>query len=192
MLLVNLMVLGSMNNCFSLTYHEGADLTGQNLGVLDAGSNSVSGSVFLNSTSDPRVGDGDAFYFIVPNNEKVTSIYFDWSTIFTTVPSFHPSPDFSTLSWTINRDSIGGQCLYFQPYPAGTNHFLWTPSTEVGPGTYYIGQGFAYSGDGYNYSTTYEITINRSGGAPIPEPTTMLLMGTGLVGLIGVCRKTKA
>jgi hypothetical protein len=36
------------------------------------------------------------------------------------------------------------------------------------------------------------ITNNGGGNAPVPEPATMLLMGTGLAGLIGARRKKRA
>jgi hypothetical protein len=35
------------------------------------------------------------------------------------------------------------------------------------------------------------LTYNGGGGAPVPEPCTMLLLGLGLIGVAGVRRKFK-
>lgn len=56
-----------------------------------------------------------------------------------------------------------------------------------------LGMSFAglfYTVDGYDISDSLNITVN-SGSAPVPEPATMILFGTGLAGFFGSQLKRK-
>jgi hypothetical protein len=52
--------------------------------------------------------------------------------------------------------------------------------------------GNSYSFEMFNGAiSTYRLDVSGDDIAPVPEPTTMLLFGTGLIGLAGVARRRK-
>ena len=50
-------------------------------------------------------------------------------------------------------------------------------------------QGLYYMGADEDISGSIDITVNSGGAAPVPEPSTMLLFGAGLIGLAGFRKK---
>jgi hypothetical protein len=81
---------------------------------------------------------------------------------------------------------------YWSTEEAANPGFAWC--FEMGWGTQYWGDASAraYGLAVRSVQVTYSDPNLGSGATPTPEPATMLLMGTGLAGLIGARRKKKA
>ncbi len=56
----------------------------------------------------------------------------------------------------------------------------------------FSGYGSGFQGIGDESWSVRNLAVSSNSGAPVPEPATMLLMGSGIVGLIAARRKKKA
>jgi hypothetical protein len=107
-----------------------------------------------------------------------------WSGNKLELPSFHPEGwRFATDSEMASHPSLAAFTRYDGSYIESVaywnNYVTWVDPSD-------LSGGYVSSTWGHDVNETLYV---RGGSQPVPEPTTMLLLGLGLVGLVGARRK---
>jgi hypothetical protein len=125
----------------------------------------------------------------------------DFNGLYEFTPAWNSSEDFfgGDITWSGSAyfDTQTYDCLYLIVKDGGQDPaayafdllnldiFSPTPPYETWNGTDTLHLTNFWIGDG----SISHVEIRGCGGTPIPEPATMLLLGTGLIGLAGIGRK---
>ncbi|MBW2740134.1 MAG: PEP-CTERM sorting domain-containing protein [Deltaproteobacteria bacterium] len=146
----------------------------------DSGFSATDGNYFANLTASALIGQPQSWVA----GETLT---FDWNF---TANDYLPYNDFSILLILDSNDNVLENITLANVMSVGDyNTTGWNTYeyTFAAADSGSIGFGVANVWDAENSSQLY--IDNVGGGAPVPEPSTILLMGTGLLGLVGYNRK---
>lgn len=188
-LLLNLLILGCVGNCFAITYSEAidGDLEYQNIGVLALGLNTITGTAFSNTegaNADKPVFDQDVFLFNIPSGIQLTGIKFEWSTNYTNNISYpsanwvyeiQAQPYFNNMKYRLSTSILGD---------GSTGDISILP---IGEGEFYMGQGSSIT-TGDKFTTSYTLSLTA---VQTPIPSSIFLFGWGLFSLAGISRRKK-
>lgn len=164
-------------------YAEGADLPatgGATSFVLDSGLNRFSGSVLGDALRPANEEDRDSFSFVVPAGFQVTSIVY--------IATELPTGAISSVNWNLLREGSFLAAILVGVGLTPTDNVVtqtsFGPNPPYAAGTYTLENApHAYRAFGAG-EAFWSVSITLA-PAPVPEPTSLALMGLGGVGLLG-------
>ncbi len=114
---------------------------------------------------------------------------FDWAFDYVDWGTTSPYSDYNYFGVTDTSGNGGSfEITLAQTFDADWQSYLHTFS-NAGSGTLYFGSQNV--GDEYLDSIAFFDNVSSSTISPVPEPTTMVLLGFGILGLAGVSRRKK-
>lgn len=161
-------------------------------------------SFVMQADTDPTTG---LFEFSIPNffigktaanNQNLWAVSQGGNTVqYSTVPILPGVPVFVVVEFQFNPDPNGNDLatVFFNPTPG-----LLAPnvpgltesenfSSAIGAIFLDAGNGTAFSFDPLVFGNTYADVAPGTPGAAVPEPGSMVLLGTGSLGLLGAVRR---
>ena len=146
------------------------DSTSYGIYISEVRENSGNKDIYVNTASNTASLN-------VVFDMDITAFGFDWI-----AEGNDPGEDISTFSFGGTTWDLG---------TLGDSGFFGLVETS---GTIGAGEAFSFGQNSISWSGVSfdNVTYSSNGPAPVPEPTTMLLLGTGLIGLAGTrCRRKK-
>jgi hypothetical protein len=127
--------------------------------------------------------------------DGAVSLYSDQAALFTIFESFPGTHSLLLFPSGVSTSYSGTPPLPPSPFLQASSPYQYSQFYCVLPPCFFDGIGFSFAftgsgGGGYDFSgsiTVDELTVSR-----VPEPTTFLLVGSGLLGMVALRRKLKA